>query len=322
MYENFIKAAYEAQSVAIFIHISPDGDTVGAGLGLKKFLENFGITADVYLDKRHSVSDNLSFLPQFSSINNPRHKIKKYDLSVAVDCAEEKRIGGADMAELFYSARQTFVIDHHIAERVFGEERIIESDSAATCLILARIFREFNETAIDKDVATCLFTGLMTDTGVLAFQSVTKECFETAAYLVGKGADNYNIIRKAVKETRLNTFKLRNRVLGKTQYFNDGTTALICFTLEDFAATNTDHTVTEGIINVIIDIKEVNIAFSLTETPEGDYKVSIRTKDGKNAQKIGSYFGGGGHINASGCKIVGETFENAVKMLIDAAKYA
>lgn len=302
MYENIIKKLLSAETVAIFMHINPDGDCVGSALSLYAFLKNMGKDPYCYLEPENNYSHKLSFLPNIEAFS--AQKKKKYDLGIAVDCGAPSRLG-THAYQAFLTCKDTVCIDHHETGEPFSDVMVLEPKAAATCQILYKIMQEAASSCIDKDVATCLYSGILTDSGGFSFSSTTEETFLVAAKLSTYGINVAEISKKLFKNVKKDIFRLTNRVLNATQYWLDGKVGVITFRQEDFDATDTERADTEGIINRVIDINEVSLAISVAEVNETTYKIGIRAKEGIDAGACACYFGGGGHRAASGCRIYG-----------------
>jgi len=318
MYETAIKKLHAAHTVSVFMHINPDGDCVASSLALYAYLTNAGKTVHCFMEDGNKYKDNLAFFPFIEVIN--RDLLKKYDLSVAVDCATSARLGLKSYKK-FQKSDDQLCVDHHLNNTPFVETMILEPTAASTTQILYKIFKEFDPKYIDKNVATLLYAGLVTDSGGMTFQSTSPETMRIAAELSGYGVDIYNVNRKLMKDVKLSVFKLTNRVLSKAEFFFDNRVGIVTFRDEDFSITGTSVEDTEGIINRVIDIAEVKIAVAVSESEPGVYKVGIRTKDGIDAGAIAGAFGGGGHFNASGCRIFGD-YSEGIKKLLEACTNA
>jgi phosphoesterase RecJ-like protein len=318
MYETAIKKIHAAHTVSVFMHINPDGDCVSSSLAVYAFLTNAGKIVHCFVEEGNKFKDNLRFLPYTEVIN--RDSLKSYDLAIAVDCAAPSRLGPQSYKK-FLKSDDRICIDHHLNNTPFVETMILEPKAASTTQILYKLFKEFDKKYIDYNVATLLYAGLITDSGAMTYQSTTSETMRIASELAEYGVDIYTLNRKLTKDVKLSVFRLTNLVLSKTQFYFDNRVGIITFSEEDFAATGTSLEDTEGIINKVIDIVEVKIAVSVSQAEPGVYKVGIRTKDGIDAGAIAGVFGGGGHFNASGCRIFGD-YQEGIKKLLETCETA
>lgn len=317
MYERVTKAIHSSIDIALFMHINPDADCLGSSLAMYKYLVNLGKNVDIFLEPGEEIRDNLYMLPNITEVNKNRPK-SSYDLGIALDCATASRIG-KDIYTVYHERCEIKVsFDHHKSYSNFADILVLEPSSASTTQILYKFFKEHDESAIDYEVATCLFAGLVTDSGNFSFNSTTKETFEIAASLLSYNIDNYKITRELYMENSFNTFNLSLAALSKARFYCNNQLGIIAFSEEDFLATNTKKTDTEGIINNIVNIKEIVIAISIVESKPGEFKVGLRSKGDFDCSQIAELFGGGGHKNASGCKIFGEK-ESVINKLVEAS---
>ncbi|MFI3229183.1 MAG: bifunctional oligoribonuclease/PAP phosphatase NrnA [Bacillota bacterium] len=320
MYEHIVKKLHESDTIGLFMHINPDGDCIGSCLAFYKFLLNIGKTPYIFLEPNNKIKDNLQFLPNINVINEKLGTIRHLDLAIALDCGDANRLG-ATAYKIFLKAEDTACIDHHEMSKPFVDALVLEPKAASTTQILYKVLVEMDKSAMDKDIATCLMTGLSSDSGSLTYSSTSAESFAVAAELTKLGASIYEINRRLYKDTQMSTFKLTNRVLGNAQFFYDDALAIITFRKEDFESTGTNHTNTDGIINRLIDVVDVKLAITIAESEENTYKIGIRAKDGVNAGKFAAIFGGGGHFAASGCRLYGQ-YSDVLEKLIENAPSA
>ncbi len=317
MYERITKKLFSAETIALFMHINPDGDCVGSSLALYHYLKNLGKDVYVFAEEKGDIRENLSFLPSIEVINS--RSLKRYDLGIAVDCGAASRMGKVPSGIFFTKCDDLACFDHHATSEPFVDDLIFEN-VAATCQILYKFMVENDATAIDRNVALCLYTGMVTDSGAFSFSNTTEETLEIASKLLKYGINGPEIIFKVMKEERREVFALKARTLANAQFFLDGRVGLITFLQDDFKTTGTTPKDTEGIINNIVNIKGVKLAISISEMAECTaFKVGIRSKDGADAGKFAAKFGGGGHFNASGCRIYA-TFTETVDKLLKAAE--
>lgn len=314
--ERFLTAIDKAHTVALFSHVNPDGDTCGSALALYRALKTYGKQPYVFCDG--VFNDKLRYLDGIENYN--KEAFSPCDLAIAVDCSDDGRLGAYDRA--YYSCRYGIFVDHHLSKGRRGDLNIVETDAAATAEVAFDLISAMDKKrkCIDDTVAKLLYCALITDTGGFSFSSVTQKTLLTAASLIVYDFKANEIFDNFMKSVDYNVFNLKNRVLSAAKLYDDGAIAGIFFKKEDFAATSTTEADTEGIINNILDIKGVKVAFSITET-KGDmqYKVSFRTVDGVDANEIAGIFGGGGHKNAAGCRVSG-FFEDVKDKVLKACR--
>ena len=300
--EKFLTALDRAQTVALFSHVNPDGDTCGSALALYRALKTYGKQPYVFCDG--VFNDKLKYLDGLDLYNSV--PFRQCDLAIAVDCSDDGRLGAYDAA--YYSCKYRIFVDHHITRGRRGDLNIVETDAAATAEVAFDLIKAMDarKKCMDDVTAKLLYCALVTDSGGFSFSSVTQKTLSTAAELIVYDFKANEIFDNFIKKVDIKVFNLKNRDLSAAKLYDDGAIAGIFFTKEDFAATETTEADTDGIINNILNIDGVRIAFSVTQT-KGDmqYKVSFRTVDGVNADEIAAIFGGGGHKNAAGCRVSG-----------------
>ena len=303
MYEEFINAVDNSNTVCLISHQNPDGDTCGSALALYRALKLYG-KEKVYLYCDGVFRNSLLVLEGIDEYN--KTQIDRCDLAIACDCAESDRMGA--YLNLFNKARFRVDIDHHKTNSRYGNINIIEPGVSATCEVMYKLIKAMDEKkpCLDDTVAKLLYSGLVTDSGGFTFSSVSNQTHEIASKLIKYNFSASEICEHFLKSVSLNVFNLRMRVLSKAKFFEDGKIGMIYFSQEDFIATDTAPEDTEGAINYIRDIDTVEVAVAITQTKQSNsYKVSIRTSDRVDSSRIAAVFGGGGHKNAAGCRVSG-----------------
>ncbi len=317
MYESITKKLLSVSTIALFMHINPDGDCIGSALAMYKYLKNMGLDVSVFAENSADISSKYDILPNIKVINSK--PAGHYDLGIALDCGSAQRLGRRQAGIFFDKCADHACFDHHASSEPFVEALVFEN-VAATAQILYKFFKETNPVFIDKEVAECLYAGIVTDCGAFSYSNTTQETLQIGADLLKFGIDGYNIIFKLMKEETPAAFALKTRVLSKTQFFFDGQLGIVSFRKEDFAITGTTPKDTDGIINNVINIKGVKFAVSLAEMDDVTaFKIGIRSKDGASAAEFAEAFGGGGHFNAAGCRIYAD-YDTAINKLVKTAE--
>ena len=285
------------QSVALFIHVRPDGDCIGSALALKFSLETLGVRADVYCDD--AVPSRFLFLNGAENIKNCLEN--DYTALVAVDCADITRLGS--FAQTFLKHTNTYNIDHHISNNHYAKINYV-MDNARNSENAYELMSAMGG-QISKEIANCLATGIMTDTGGFRHRNVTEQTLQRAAILVSFGADLNKISYKMFSEQSKERAKLFAIVMQKIRYFLDDRFALATIRLSDIALSGAKPDETEGFIDFVMGINTVEVGACVMEIGERKFKVSFRSK-GADVNAVASTFGGGGHTLASGCQIFGD----------------
>lgn len=312
--DNILEEIKKAQTIVVLTHESPDGDAVSSSLSVMHAISQLGKEVDVVIPE---YSKDFKFLPGSEKILQ-QGKIENYDLAISVDCTDLKRLVGAK--EYFETAKTTIEIDHHSVNAMFADLNYVDPVAPSCCQVLIAMF-EYYGVEITKDIATCILTGIITDTGGFQWGGVTPETFEFAAELIRKGAKLKEICRIALRKKSKTHCELEKLVYNRMEYFEDGKIALAYLTLDDYNTLNTEMGDDEGLVEMLRDIEGVEVAVLLKEKEGANgFKVSLRSHEIINVSDIALLLGGGGHRGAAGCFISG-TVEHAKEKIIDAIRH-
>lgn len=299
-YSELREQIVKAESIIVFSHVSPDGDTLGSNLAISLMIEKyFNKKVDsVYVGKLPNI---YSYLPNFDRFIDVQtiDKNKKYDLAIAVDVASKDRMVFG--TQLFDNAKFKINIDHHKTNIGYADINIIDGDAACVGIILYRIFTDW-QLEIPKDVARCIYTSLLTDTGGFKYENTTPETFMLAAELVRLGVSPTYEFRACYETKPQSMVQFQAYVVSNTVFYNSGKIAFSKITRSDMSKFNATDDYTEGIVEVLRTSKNVEVAAILKETKEGYTKVSLRSKT-LDITPVVMDFGGGGHTFAAGCTI-------------------
>ena len=279
----------------IFItgHINPDGDALGASFCLKLLLDNENIDADIDFDIATSLPTNLDHLPYELITKNIK---TSYETVFIFDCGNPSRLGKYE--DIVLKANNIIVIDHHI-DPTFGTLQIVDPNAASTTQVLFRqLVKE--KFVINKAMADCLLTGLITDTGRFQYPNTTTEVFTIASELLSNGADLSSISENIYGSIEFNALKLQSEIINRIEFEKDIQFTYSTIYQNDYKQYNISPEETDFMIDVVRLVKGANIALLLKEQIDGSFKGSLRSRNNFNVQKIASIFNGGGHKAASG----------------------
>jgi bifunctional oligoribonuclease and PAP phosphatase NrnA len=304
---QFVAEIRQASSVLIGTHLNPDGDALGSALALSFYLDSQRITNEVIC--HHAPPRNLEFLPGVSRVRQEPIG-EKFDLGVVLDLDSLERLGRAE--PWFASCNRLIVIDHHVPHEAPGSLRIVDVAAPATAVILTRLLLEVGA-PISPDMATCLLTGIVTDTGSFRFRNTTPEALSLSAMLLERGGDINRVSeeifqRKPLASARLLGVALMNMRLECRERIAWSTLGSSDF--ENIGARDEDS---EGFVNELLSVSTVQIAALLREPLPGRIRVSLRSRGDFDVAAVAREFGGGGHRNAAGC-----TFETGLDEAVDA----
>lgn len=308
--DNILEEIKKAETIAILTHESPDGDAVSSSLSVMHAILQLGKDADVIIPE---YSRDFKFLPGVDQILQ-QGKHESYDLAISVDCTDLKRLVGAK--EYFETAKTTIQIDHHSVNAMFADFNYVDPVAPSCCQVLIAMF-EYYGVEITKEIATCILTGIITDTGGFQWGGVTPETFEFAAELIRKGAKIKEICRIALRKKSKAHCELEKLIYNRMEYFEDGKIALGYLTVEDYNKLNTEMGDDEGLVEMLRDIEGVEVAVLLKEKEGANgFKCSLRSHETINVSDIALLLGGGGHRGAAGCFVSG-TVDHAKEKIVD-----
>ena len=313
------------KSIVIIPHINPDGDAIGSTLGLWHFLNLKNHNATVIAP--NDFPDFLKWMPGQDQILIHQRNIEKAndliengELIFTLDFNSLKRIG--DMGEVVESANGIKVlIDHHQQPEDYAKYQYSNVNMSSTCEMVYNFIDFLGETNfINADIATCLYTGIMTDTGSFRFRSTTNKTHNIISKLIENGADNTEIHNKVYDTRSVNRLKLLGVAINNLVYLKDLNTAYITLSQDELDQNNFKKGDTEGFVNYGLSIKGVKLAVIFIEKREENItKISFRSKGKFSVNEFsGKHFNGGGHTNAAGGKSdlsLQETVEKFISIL-------
>lgn len=292
------------KSIALGTHIRPDGDAFGSSLGLYSYLKKSFPEAriDLYMIDPNPL---FSFLPGFDELKTEPSD-EAYDLFIALDMGDKERLGKAKV--LLENALETACIDHHLGYKGIAPEAnsyVVEDASSTAELVYDLIGAD----AVDDDIAICIYTGIVCDTGVFQYSNTTQKTMEKAGYLLTFGFDHSRVISKAFYEKNYRQTLLLGRSLLESILLMDGRVIVSVIsqrTLRFYNATSKDL---EGIVSQMMHTKGVDVAIFMHETVTGEYKVSLRSNENIDVEVIARKLGGGGHERAAGLTMTGSSYD-------------
>ncbi len=291
--------------ILIVTHQSPDGDTFGSGYALYYALRSIGkracvVCSDEPPERYHFMLEGYEadeFEPQ---------------LVVAVDLADRQLFGAkyAHLADLV-----DICIDHHPSNSRYAKKVLLRAKASATCEIMYDVVKGLGA-EFSKEICTCLYTGIATDTGCFRFSNTTAKAHRIAARLMEGGAPTAKINRKMFETKSVSRLMIERQVLESIEYYFDNRCAMISITQDMLKTSGAEESELDGISTLPRQIAGVQIGVMLREKETGEFKVSMRTNDGFDASKICGKLGGGGHMKAAGCVVPGG-LDNAKRILVE-----
>lgn len=295
-----------AGSVRIATHVNPDGDALGCSLALLHAVRAMGVRAELLCNNPAPL--NLVFLPgsneiRFEPVETPP------DLGLVVDLNVLHRLG--KVAPWMEECRQMAVIDHHEPGEGLGDFSYVNAREAACAMMVFDVLKQW-KVEITPVMATCLLTGIVTDTGSFRFPNTSERSMHLAAELIGLGADISKIGEEVYQKRDLAAVKLESAMLDRMKLEVNGRLCWSYLTHEDFQASGGSDEHTEGLVNDLLSINTVGVAVLFREPKQGKIRCSLRSRREYDVASIAQGFGGGGHRNAAGC-----TFEEDMTSATD-----
>ena len=300
--------------VCVACHRNPDGDTLGAGLALYLWLRDQGKDVGVYcVDPAPPL---YAFLPGAADITADAAPCA---LLVMVDIASPELLGPQGQ-QLMAGARAIVNIDHHRTNSRYGDaQHVVDTASSTAELVTALLLDGGFD--ITSDIADCLYTGIVTDTGRFGFDYTTPDALRMAAVLMERGARFESIQYRVFRQRSLARTGLLGTALGSLRMLCGGRLAVLSLSLADLACHGAIAADAESIVNYAVEIEGVELGALLRETADGAIKVSLRSAGAADASALAQRFGGGGHRKAAGCTVEGP-MDAALLKIRDAAEGA
>ena len=302
----------DVKSVGITGHIRPDGDCTGSVLALYNYiLENMPeIDVDLYLEQPGS---EFYYLKNIDKIKNTPED-KKYDVFFVLDCSSLDRI--EPFISCFNNASKTVCIDHHVSNTGFTDLSKIEPQASSACEVL---YGTMDADKISRNVAECIYTGIIHDTGVFKYSCTSKKTMEIAGEMMEKGIDYSDIIDNTFYKKTYVQNQILGRALLESVLFYDGKCIFTTVTMDEMEFYGVTGRELGGIVEQLRLTDGVEVAIFLYQTGEEEYKVSLRSKKKIDVAAIATQFGGGGHVRAAGYTAKGSVYQiiNCIGELIE-----
>lgn len=307
MIEAFRTLLNQYKRITIVAHKRPDGDTIGTALGIYTLLKNIGKQVEVCcIDEK--LPKNLDFLPHFARI---KRQIDFEDSLIIACDASEASLFGFD-----FNGRELINLDHHQFNEHFGSLNIVDTSCASTSQVAYKLLKDDFE--MTKEVATCFYVALLTDTQAFMSLSVNQEVFALAAELLSYGVDVQEVTRNLYMRNSLSSLRFLSGALNTLSLHHEGEVASFVVSQKLFKESGSNTSELAGIVEYGINLATVKMAIILIEYDTW-VKVALRSKK-TNVAKLAEAFGGGGHHFAAGFKMEKMEIETVLKKILDETK--
>ena len=318
------KVIKNAQSFAVFTHVSCDCDGIGCMLALYNLLNEEGKNVDMFCDS--DIPDKFKFLKGIENINILENKennillkqninnksemeFSKYDLLISLDTSTADRLG--KYKDIYVNFEETINIDHHMSNKNYAKYNYIKNYSSCG-EVLFELFKTMG-LAITPDVATCLFSAISSDTNRFSNANISSKTYFSAGELVDLGADHNLVNLWLHKNKTKNQIKLIAYMTKNLKFYKN--ISYFFASIKMLKKFNVKSNDVSSFLNIICNVGNAKINILVKERKKGEYRISLRSIGEYDVNKIASVFGGGGHKNAGGCSLYGN-FKKEFKKLI------
>lgn len=299
MFNEFIKKISGYKKISVFSHIRPDGDCIGSMVALSRYLEKKGFEVRAFNDD--DLPANLNWLGAYQQISKPDEtSVSDSDLLILVDGNAAHRFGEMEEWQKKHQ-KPWLIIDHHPDPEPGFDMLFSDPKASSTCEMIHRLIEDDDLSLIDEEIAKALYTGILTDTGSLQFDSVTPDTVEVVADLLRRGQFKPNeVVERLFSNKNIRQYKLLSRALSTIELFSDNQIAVMSVTQKMLEETDTTNSDTEGFVNYPLSITGVKAAIIFKDLEEDGVKMSLRSRSDIDVNLWARELGGGGHKKAAG----------------------
>ena len=306
--EQFLRNCKDA---VIITHRNPDGDCIGAGLGLHDILSEIGVRSRVVC--HDSFGARYAFLTEGYTDEDFEPQTV-----IAVDIADTQLMG---RYEEIYGGRVQFCIDHHESNKGYAERTLLNAKATAACEVIYQLAKHMG-VEITTHCAMCLYTGIATDSGCFKYSCTTPEAHEIAAEMMRSYDIDFARINRAMFDIKSRgRIRLEAELSSMMEEYLDGRLVIVAVTQEIMKSMGVTIDELEGFAPITIQLETAEVGILLREREDGVFKCSFRSANDVNVSKICQTLGGGGHAKAAGCTASGE-LESIKSYLADAVRKA
>jgi phosphoesterase RecJ-like protein len=297
-WKEAMAAISEAPRIALACHLGPDGDALGSLLALTIALRNAGNeTVASWGSDPFEVPPHYKYLPRLDLLSPPASFPATPDLMITFDAGSMERLGSLEPNAR--AAHKLIVIDHHVSNDHFGTVNLIDGEAAASAVIVFELLKRMS-VPLNKEIATCLYTGVVTDTGRFQYKNTTPEVHRITAELLAAGAPHVEITQTIYNTHPVGYLRLAAVALEKLEIREDAAMVWTWVTKEDLDRAQVGLEDIEALIDLVRTADVADVAVVLKQQSDGRYRVSMRSKGATDVGSVATRFGGGGHALAAG----------------------
>lgn len=287
------------QPVLIATHENPDGDCLGSGLALAQALKDKGLQVSVV--NKDPIPENYFYLAGSQDILLPASSNIDFPVAIVVDCSDLERLG-FDLKQICGGLEKIINIDHHVSNTFFGDYNFVDTNVSATGEIIYKIL-EKAAIPISSEIATALYTAIVTDSGSFQYESTSPETLMIASKLLAAGANLSQIRKNLWDNTPLVSIKALQLALNSLNLSADGKLAWVSLEKAQLDRIGATSKHLDGLVNFPRSIAGVEVGILFKEIEYEMVRVSFRSKEYFDVNTLAKAFGGGGHKRAAGCTI-------------------
>jgi phosphoesterase RecJ-like protein len=301
--KKLVEEIRQKNDFVVTSHVDPDGDAVGSQLAMASLLKEIGKRVVILSEK--AVPRKYQFLPSVREVVTELPAAFECQAAVVLDCASIKRLG---KIAPYLDGKFLINIDHHPTNMYFGNVNWVVPGASSTSELIYRVIEEMGVT-VGEERATCLYVGILTDTGGFRFPNTTSDSLRIASALVEQGADPSIIATQVYLNRSMDEVLLLSKVLATVEVHSGiGTMCLTRSMVKDMKVN------TEGFSDHVLQLKNVEVG-ALFKELDGRVKVSLRSRGEIDVSMLAREFGGGGHETAAACLVTGKLSEVKRKIL-------
>jgi phosphoesterase RecJ-like protein len=304
--ETATRFVQDADRFLVVSHVNPDGDAIGSTLAVGQILKQLG--KRYVMVNESAIPQKYQFLPDCDQIRSTEDLRTEAPFSyvIAVDAADADRMG--ECRKLFARDVRILNIDHHATNDRFGTVNVVIPDAAATAQVLYDWVEQMG-LEWTQELATCIYTGLLTDTGGFRYANTTPRVMNQAAHLIDRKVEAHRIAEEVLETTTLAHLQLLRKALETLRLSKDGQIAWMWIRRQDVEATGAKEEDWDGIVNYARNVMGVDVGILFREVNEKTIRVSFRSRRIVDVGALAQTLGGGGHARAAGCTIMGSAGE-------------
>lgn len=309
MIEQILQLIDRSQTILVASHEGPDGDAIGSTLALVNMLRDMGKDVVAYNSDRAPLE--YAFLPGFDTVVHELDESQTFDAGFVLDAGELRRAGS-----WIRERCQTLVnIDHHPYSEDFGDIYYVDTEACATGVLIYRLLQSA-EHKISSDIATCIYTAILSDTGSFRYSNANPEAFQVAGEMVGLGVDPWSIASGLYESQDLHRLRLLALALPTLRTSTCGLYASIAVTLDMYENSGANEEHTDRFINYPRSVRGVEVAIFFRQLTKDRFKVGFRSKGNIDVGALARAMDGGGHHNAAGAELDG-SLESVQRWVFD-----